>query len=124
LIAIDTSSLSEYLSGGAGQDVELVDAALADHHAVLPPVVLSELLGAPGLSRELIQILLQIPLVPITDGYWERAGRLRGSLRARGLKARLADALIAQSCLDHGLVLITRDADFRHFRRVGLKIAG
>jgi len=37
---------------------------------------------------------------------------------ARGRKARLADALIAQSCLDHEVPLITRDADFRNFSRV------
>jgi predicted nucleic acid-binding protein len=29
--------------------------------------------------------------------------------------ARLADALIAQLCLDHGVHLITRDRDFRAF---------
>jgi predicted nucleic acid-binding protein len=34
---------------------------------------------------------------------------------AKGLKARLADTLIAQSCLDHGVPLITHDTDFRHF---------
>ena len=38
---------------------------------------------------------------------------------ARGLKARLADALVAQSCIDHGVSLIARDADFRHFARFG-----
>jgi len=33
-------------------------------------------------------------------------------------KARLADALVAQSCRDHGVPLITRDGDFRNFARV------
>jgi predicted nucleic acid-binding protein len=33
-------------------------------------------------------------------------------------KARLADVLIAQSCLDHRVALITRDRDFRHFARI------
>jgi predicted nucleic acid-binding protein len=31
----------------------------------------------------------------------------------RGRKARIVDALIAPSCLDHGLALITRDRDCR-----------
>ncbi len=31
----------------------------------------------------------------------------------------LADALIAQSCIDHDVRLVTRDADFRHFARLG-----
>jgi predicted nucleic acid-binding protein len=30
--------------------------------------------------------------------------------------------LIAQSCLDHDIPLITYDHDFRHFVRVGLKL--
>ena len=40
------------------------------------------------------------------------------------VKAGLADSLIAQSCLDHDLALITRDRDFRHFaRHAGLRLA-
>ncbi len=30
---------------------------------------------------------------------------------------RMADALIAQSCLDHDVALVTRDRDFRNFAR-------
>jgi predicted nucleic acid-binding protein len=33
-------------------------------------------------------------------------------------KARVADVLIAQSCLDHAVALITRDRDFRNFARI------
>ncbi len=35
------------------------------------------------------------------------------------LSSNLADALVAQSCIDHGLSLIARDTDFRHFARFG-----
>ena len=38
---------------------------------------------------------------------------------AKGLKARLADTLVAQSCLDHGVSLVTQDRDFRHFANIG-----
>ena len=34
---------------------------------------------------------------------------------AKRRKARLGDALIAQSCLDRGIPLLTRDRDFRAF---------
>lgn len=37
----------------------------------------------------------------------------------RRRRARLADALVAQSCIYHGVRLVTRDADFRHFARLG-----
>lgn len=46
-------------------------------------------------------------------------GALRGVLLAKRLKARLADAMICQSCLDHEVPLLTRDRDFRHFARHG-----
>jgi predicted nucleic acid-binding protein len=61
----------------------------------------------------------ELPLLPLSAGYWERTGALRSRILARGLRARLADALIAQSCVDHRLPLVTRDADFRHFARLG-----
>ena len=49
--------------------------------------------------------------------------RLRARVLARGRKARLADTLFAQSCLDHDVELVTRDMDSRHFARaIGLKL--
>ncbi len=58
---------------------------------------------------------LGIPILDIKQGYWQRAGNTRAKLLNKGLKARLADTLIAQSCIDHRIPLITRDDDFRHF---------
>jgi predicted nucleic acid-binding protein len=52
-----------------------------------------------------------------------RSGELRANTRQEGNKANLADVLIAQSCIDHDVPLITHDADFRHFLRAGLKLA-
>jgi predicted nucleic acid-binding protein len=66
--------------------------------------------------------LKDLPRLEITDGYWERAGALRARVLGKGLKARLADALIAQSCLDHRVPLVTADRDFRHFTRHGLEL--
>jgi predicted nucleic acid-binding protein len=56
-----------------------------------------------------------VPLIEVKTGYWERAGALRAKVLAKKRKARLGDALIAQSCLDRGIPLITRDRDFRTF---------
>jgi predicted nucleic acid-binding protein len=56
-----------------------------------------------------------VPLIEITDGYWQRAGTLRAQVLAKRRKARLGDALIAQSCVDQGVSLMTRDRDFRNF---------
>lgn len=119
MIAIDSSSLIAYLSGADGSDSAAVEAALAEKHACLPPVVLAELLSDPKLPQPVERLLRQLPLLSVSDGYWERAGALRAKVIADRRKAPLADALIAQSCLDHDVPLITRDLDFRHFARLG-----
>jgi predicted nucleic acid-binding protein len=54
-------------------------------------------------------------MVYIEPGFWERAGALRSKALAKRRKARLGDALIAQSCIDGNISLITRDRDFRAF---------
>jgi predicted nucleic acid-binding protein len=46
----------------------------------------------------------------------------RASLAARAALEGGNAYLIAQSCLDHDIPLITYDHDFRHFVRVGLKL--
>ena len=115
MIAVDTSSLVAYLAGDSGDDVLRLDRAMADRNLLLPPPVLSEILSAPNLTDDIAEKILVLPRIEIVDGYWERTGKLRASVIAMRRKARLADALIAQACLDHGLPIIVRDRDFRHF---------
>lgn len=123
MIALDTSSTIAFLSGGRGDDVEHVEIAFRRRQAVFPPVVVTELLSDPVLDTRIVALIRSVPALEIRTGYWERAGALRAKLIGRGLKARLADALIAQSCLDHDVALVTRESDFRHFaRHAGLKV--
>ncbi len=123
MIAIDTSSLIAYLAGDEGPDLPVVEAALSDFTAVVPPVVLAEILSDPKLDRRVSEAILRLPTLAPTEGYWERVGRLRAKVLAARRKARLADALIAQSCIDGGVPLITRDRDFRHFAKgTGLQL--
>jgi predicted nucleic acid-binding protein len=123
LIAFETSSMIAYLSGETGGDVTAVDNAMQAEEGTFPPVVLMELLSDHTLSEHTVRFLRKVPQLDILEGYWERAGELRASLRRRGLKAHVADTLIAQCCLDHDVPLITRDRDFRHFaRHAGLRL--
>ena len=115
MIAIDTSSFAAYLSGASGHDVDVVAEAVEQHQAVLPPVVLTELLSDPKLPAVVRAALVQLPLLPIAQGFWERAGLLRATVLSKRRKARVADALIAQSCVDASVPLVTRDRDFRQF---------
>jgi len=115
MIAVDTSSLVAFLEGSHGSDVDAVQAALDEHQLVLPPVVLTETLSDPALPGSVRSLLAALPLLNVEPGYWERAGSLRASILKQKRKARVADALIAQACLDQGVRLVTRDKDFRHF---------
>ncbi len=124
MIAVDTSTLIAYLAGEKGPDVEVLDRALAQNQAHLPPVVVTEMLSAPKAPESLERLILALPILAIAEGYWERVGRLRRRILARVLRAPLADALICQSCLDHDLALVTRDGDFKPFaKHCGLKLA-
>jgi hypothetical protein len=78
-------------------------------------VVLSELLSDPKLSSRVAETLSEVPPIETASGYWERAGKLRAKVLAKRRKARLGDGLIAQSCVDSGIALLTRDRDFRAF---------
>ena len=123
MIATDTSSLVAFLQGAAGADVETLGVVATAGQLVLPPLVLTEIL-TDSVSAKLLESLANLQMLSITDGYWRRAGLSRQTLRLLGLKAKIGDALIAQSCIDHGVALITRDGDFRHFAaHCGLKLA-
>ena len=115
MIAVDTSTWIGFLQGDSGHDADLLDRALQDRQVLMLPVVLSELLSDPKLPSDVAQTLSELPLVEIEPGYWQRAGELRAKALAKRRKARLGDALIAQSCIDHGLPLLTRDRDFLAF---------
>ena len=115
MIAVDTSTWIAFLQGDRGQDADLLDRALQDRQVLMVPVVLTEILSDPKLPSEVSQSLSELPLIEVTDGYWQRAGELRAKVLAKRRKARLGDALIAQSCIDRGIPLLTRDRDFRAF---------
>ena len=125
MICLDTSSLIAFLAGDTGNDVEAVDQALQDQKGAIAPVTLTELLSDPKLPRTLRETIFHLPVLPVTEGYWERAGLTRAKILRTGRKAKLADTLIAQCCIDHRVMLVTRDKDFHVFHRlVGLKLLG
>ena len=115
MIAADTSTWIAFLEGAPGQDAQLLERALKDRQVLMIPVVLTELLSDPALSSGVAETLSEIPTIEIEPGYWQRAGALRAKLLSKRRKARLGDALIAQTCIDRGILLLTRDKNFRAF---------
>ena len=123
MTAADTSTWIAFLQGESGDDVQMLAKALGDRQVVMVPPVLTELLSDPALSASVARTLSDLPLIEIGPGYWHRAGRLRAGVLAQHRKARFGDALIAQSCIDGGVSLITRDRDLRAFvDGAGLKL--
>ena len=122
MIAIDTSAFARYLAGNQDRFYFVLTDALKRGDASLPPVVITELLSNPSLTAQQNDFILRLPVLPLQPGFWQVAGLLRADLLRRGLKANLADCLIAQSCIDNDAPLITYDRDFRHFESAGLRV--
>lgn len=117
MIAADTSVLIDYFQGKNNIQTKKLDEVLASHSLILPPTVIVEILSDPYLPKKFIEKMLELPTLEPTENYWQRAGMNRSKLIAKKLKARLADTLIAQSCIDYKIQLITCDGDFRHFEK-------
>jgi predicted nucleic acid-binding protein len=123
LIAIDTSSFSRYLAGIRAEDTRLVAEALGNGIAVVPGVAVTELLSNPELSGGSRSIVLSVRIPKVLDGFWRRAAALRRGAVTEGYNSAIADVLIAQTCIDYDLPLVTYDSDFRAFVGAGLQLA-
>lgn len=119
MLAVDSSSLIAFFSGDTAADTAILHQSLLDARVALPPPVLSEVLCPPNTPPHVQQLLVRLPLLTPIDGYWLRAALLRRKLFEHKHKAKLGDTLIAQSCIDHDIPLLTRDTDFKHFAKHG-----
>ena len=124
MIAADTSSIIGYLKGEADERIVRLAGAIDGQSLWLPPPVIAELRAGAASHALLDKLLNDAPILPLTDGFWDRAGRARRTLLAKRLKARMMDALVAQCCIDADVPLLALDSDFRHFQaHCGLRLA-
>lgn len=124
MIAVDSSSLIDWLDGLRRPDTDAIDAALAAGLLRLPPPVLVEVLSFPSLTPAQFRLLSVLKSLPTTDDFWMRAAVTRRTLLSLGRKCKLADCLIAQCCIDADVPLIARDGDYAAFaEHCGLKLA-
>jgi predicted nucleic acid-binding protein len=119
LIVADSSVLIPWAEGNPTDKTRLLRFHMQQRTLRVVPVSVTELLSAPNLRPEVRLVAETLDILELQDGYWARAGLLRGRCLAAGRRARLADALIAQACLDADLPLLTNDTDFEVFLSIG-----
>lgn len=122
MIALDNSSPQRHFTGETDFDAIVAGEAIDSGDAILPPAVFAEALSDPRMFPADEERLMTIPLLEVLPGFWYRAGMLRRFLHVQGIHAKLPDVLIAQSCIDHDVPLITYDRHFRHFESAGLQL--
>lgn len=80
-------------------------------------IVLQELLQgyrAPKAARRIIERFAEIAMITPIRGDYIRAAELHNMCRSHGIQAGTIDALLAQICIRHDLVMLTTDGDFSH----------
>lgn len=116
-ILLDTNVYAAFKRG----DDDAVELLRLADEIVLCPVVLGELLAGfahsarEARNREELAAFLDSPrvtLVPLDDQTAEAYARIFTLLRRKGTPISTNDLWIAATALQHGLILVTRDAHF------------
>jgi predicted nucleic acid-binding protein len=101
--------------------VDALEAALGGADVVVTTgIVLQELLqgfAGPKHRSRVIDSFSALPLVQPDRQDHIAAADLRNTCRRAGVQVGTIDALIAQTCIRHGLTLLTTDQDFSHMAR-------
>ncbi len=119
MIVADTSVLIPWAQGKTTAYTDLLNVHITQRTLRVAPVSIAELMSAREAQAEILLFADSLTVLDLLPGYWGRAGILRGRCLAAGRRARLADALIAQTCIDADLPLLTNDADFDVFQSAG-----
>ena len=121
MLFADTSVWSLALRRDAppeGPQVRRLREALSGGEAVhTTGIVLQELLQGyrgPRAGAQVVERFAALPLiVPARDDHIDAAA-LRNTCRRHGMQVGTIDALLAQLCIRHDLVMLTTDRDFSH----------
>jgi predicted nucleic acid-binding protein len=103
MFAVDTNILIAYLNGERSVDTDEVDKIVETGTLAIPCVVLAELYSALDDETGFSVFEHIWVLYPKDAAFWMRVAKLRRSMLLAKRKARLADTMIAQLCLDYDL---------------------
>lgn len=123
-LLVDTSVWSLLLRRDRPRDVRevraLADALRGGERILSTGLILQELLqgfSGPKARQQLSERFAAFPLLNPDRRDHIAAAELRSRCRKRGIQAGTIDALLAQLCIRHELVLLTTDADFIHIAK-------
>ena len=104
----------------ANERRELVRAIEAGEELVTTGLVLQELLqgfSGPRDRRQILDRFAALPVLVPDRREHADAAELKNKCRRRGVQTGTIDALLAQLCLRHDLMMLTADRDFRNIAR-------
>jgi predicted nucleic acid-binding protein len=123
MIALDTNVIIAFFNDYNVPETQIIADMIDFQTYVLPPVVVSEFLSHPDADKAHIDHVTGMPTLKTDDGFWLRAGHMRAALIKKRYKPKLPDTLIAQSCIDHDVPLLSCDAGFQIYEKhCGLKL--
>ena len=83
-------------------------------------IVLQELLQgfrAPEAKATIVERFAEIAMITPARNDYVNAADLRNRCRRHGVQVGTIDALLAQICVGHGLIMLSTDRDFAHIAR-------
>ena len=121
---VDTSVWSLALrrdTAPEGPEVQRLREALGGGEAIYTTgIVLQELLqgfrGPKAKARIVERFGALAMIVPVRDDYID-AAELRNKCRRHGIQVGTIDALLAQLCIRHKLIMLATDLDFSHMTK-------
>ncbi len=122
MLIVDSNTWGDFFNGVDSSHAKRLDEALAvEEDLALIPIIVTEVLQGfrtdRGFNRAR-KILVALPTIHPDVGRHVRAAQLFRSLRAKGVTVRGAvDCIIAQTCLDLDIELLSPDRDFEHVAR-------
>ena len=118
-LLVDTSvwSLAFRRDGDSNSpSVDALRAALAGGDSIVTTgLILQELLqgfAGPRARKEIVERFAALPLIIPDRRDYIDAAELRNHCRRSGVQIGTIDALLAQLCIRHDLILLTTDGDF------------
>lgn len=119
-LLVDTSvwslALRRDASASEPEVRQLKDALLGDDVVVTSGLILQELLqgfSGPKSRAQIIERLAALPLLQPDRDDHVAAADLRDTCRRAGVQVGTIDALLAQLCIRHDLMLLSTDNDFK-----------